>query len=61
MSFFPLCIVSVTSSEALSLGRYIEGQHRRVMQDIVSSKLYTEQFDAIQECFRNIGFTEEVL
>ncbi|XP_075896017.1 LOW QUALITY PROTEIN: myosin-IIIb [Nelusetta ayraudi] len=39
--------------------RYIEGQHRRVMQDIVSSKLYTEQFDAIQECFRNIGFTEE--
>lgn len=41
--------------------RYIDSQHRRVMQDIVSSKLYTEQFDAIQECFRNIGFTEEVL
>lgn len=31
------------------------------MQDIVSGKLYKEQFDAIQECFRNIGFTEEVL
>lgn len=31
------------------------------MHDIVSSKLYAEQFDAIQECFRNIGFTEEVL
>lgn len=30
------------------------------MQDIVSSKLYTEQFDAIQDCFRIIGFTEEV-
>uniref|UniRef100_A0A4W6FQT4 non-specific serine/threonine protein kinase n=1 Tax=Lates calcarifer TaxID=8187 RepID=A0A4W6FQT4_LATCA len=30
-----------------------------LMQDIVSSKLYKEQFDAIQECFRNIGFTEE--
>lgn len=41
--------------------RYIDSQHRRVMQDIVSSKLYKEQFDAIQECFRNIGFTEEVL
>uniref|UniRef100_A0A671YXR0 non-specific serine/threonine protein kinase n=1 Tax=Sparus aurata TaxID=8175 RepID=A0A671YXR0_SPAAU len=34
-------------------------QHRTVMQDIVSSKLYKEQFDAIQEGFRNIGFTEE--
>ncbi|XP_034069250.1 myosin-IIIb isoform X3 [Gymnodraco acuticeps] len=39
--------------------RYIDTQHCKVMQDIVSSKLYTEQFDAIQECFRNIGFTEE--
>ncbi|XP_070832062.1 myosin-IIIb isoform X3 [Chaetodon trifascialis] len=39
--------------------RYIDSQHRKVMQDIVSSKLYKEQFDAIQECFRNIGFTEE--
>ncbi|XP_068428559.1 myosin-IIIb [Clinocottus analis] len=39
--------------------RYIDSQHCKVMQDIVSSKLYTEQFDAIQECFRNIGFTEE--
>uniref|UniRef100_A0AAQ4RDJ3 Myosin IIIB n=1 Tax=Gasterosteus aculeatus aculeatus TaxID=481459 RepID=A0AAQ4RDJ3_GASAC len=34
-------------------------QHCKVMHDIVSSKLYAEQFDAIQECFRNIGFTEE--
>ncbi|KAG7227564.1 hypothetical protein INR49_005379 [Caranx melampygus] len=39
--------------------RYIDSQHSKVMQDIVSSKLYKEQFDAIQECFRNIGFTEE--
>ncbi|XP_010772768.1 myosin-IIIb isoform X3 [Notothenia coriiceps] len=39
--------------------RYIDTQHCKVLQDIVSSKLYTEQFDAIQECFRNIGFTEE--
>uniref|UniRef100_A0A668AY42 Myosin IIIB n=1 Tax=Myripristis murdjan TaxID=586833 RepID=A0A668AY42_9TELE len=34
-------------------------QHCKVMQDIVSSKLYKEQFDAIQDCFRIIGFTEE--
>ncbi|XP_026152300.1 myosin-IIIb isoform X1 [Mastacembelus armatus] len=39
--------------------RYIDSQHSKVMQDIVSSKLYKEQFDAIQDCFRNIGFTEE--
>ncbi|XP_047193228.1 myosin-IIIb isoform X1 [Scophthalmus maximus] len=39
--------------------RYIDSLHCKVMQDIVSSKLYKEQFDAIQECFRNIGFTEE--
>ncbi|XP_065818524.1 myosin-IIIb isoform X4 [Labrus bergylta] len=39
--------------------RYIDSQHCKVVQDIVSSKLYKEQFDAIQECFRNIGFTEE--
>uniref|UniRef100_A0A4W5R0B3 Myosin IIIB n=1 Tax=Hucho hucho TaxID=62062 RepID=A0A4W5R0B3_9TELE len=40
--------------------RYIENQHGKVMQDIVSSKLYKEQFDAIQDCFRIIGFTDEV-
>ncbi|XP_041858275.1 myosin-IIIb isoform X2 [Melanotaenia boesemani] len=39
--------------------RYIDSQQCKVMQDIVSRKLYKEQFDAIQECFRNIGFTEE--
>lgn len=42
------------------LSRYIENQHGKVMQDIVSSKLYKEQFDAIQDCFRIIGFTDEV-
>ncbi|KAF7215867.1 myosin-IIIb isoform X2 [Nothobranchius furzeri] len=39
--------------------RYIDSQQHKVMQDIVSRELYKEQFDAIQECFRNIGFTEE--
>ncbi|XP_066543987.1 myosin-IIIb isoform X2 [Amia ocellicauda] len=39
--------------------RYIDSEHGKVMQDIVSSKLYKEQFDAIQHCFRIIGFTEE--
>uniref|UniRef100_A0A8C9S558 Myosin IIIB n=1 Tax=Scleropages formosus TaxID=113540 RepID=A0A8C9S558_SCLFO len=40
--------------------RYIDNEHGKVMQDIVSRKLYKEQFDAIQDCFRIIGFTEEV-
>uniref|UniRef100_A0A673M0J2 Myosin IIIB n=1 Tax=Sinocyclocheilus rhinocerous TaxID=307959 RepID=A0A673M0J2_9TELE len=39
--------------------RYIDCINGKVMQDIVSSKLYEEQFDAIQDCFRIIGFTEE--
>ncbi|KAF6726742.1 Myosin-IIIb [Oryzias melastigma] len=39
--------------------RYIDSHQCKVMHDIVSRKLYKEQFDAIQECFRNIGFTEE--
>lgn len=41
--------------------RYIDCVNTKVMQDIISSKLYTEQFDAIQDCFRIIGFTEEVM
>uniref|UniRef100_A0A8C2J702 Myosin IIIB n=1 Tax=Cyprinus carpio TaxID=7962 RepID=A0A8C2J702_CYPCA len=40
--------------------RYIDCVNGKVMQDIISSKLYKEQFDAIQDCFRIIGFTEEV-
>ncbi|KAI1884833.1 hypothetical protein AGOR_G00213910 [Albula goreensis] len=39
--------------------RYIDSEHGKVMQDIVSSKQYKEQFDAIQDCFRIIGFTKE--
>ncbi|XP_016300883.1 myosin-IIIb [Sinocyclocheilus anshuiensis] len=39
--------------------RYIACVNGKVMQDIISSKLYEEQFDAIQDCFRIIGFTEE--
>ncbi|KAJ8416841.1 hypothetical protein AAFF_G00327190 [Aldrovandia affinis] len=39
--------------------RYIDNEHGKVMQDIVSSKLYKEQFNAIQDCFRIIGFTNE--
>ncbi|XP_062312272.1 myosin-IIIb-like [Osmerus eperlanus] len=39
--------------------RYINNEHGRAMQDIVSNKLYQEQFDAIQDCFRIIGFTDE--
>lgn len=40
--------------------RYIDSANGRVMQDIVSNKLYKDQFDAIQDCFRIIGFSEEV-
>lgn len=40
--------------------RYINSTNGKVMQDIVSSQLYKDQFDAIQDCFRIIGFSEEV-
>ncbi|KAI4886741.1 hypothetical protein NFI96_015752 [Prochilodus magdalenae] len=39
--------------------RYIDSANGKVMQDIVASKLYQEQFNAIQDCFRIIGFSEE--
>ncbi|KAK3569292.1 hypothetical protein QTP86_026559, partial [Hemibagrus guttatus] len=39
--------------------RYINSANGKVMQDIVSSQLYKDQFDAIQDCFRIIGFSEE--
>ncbi|XP_043931443.1 myosin-IIIb [Protopterus annectens] len=39
--------------------RYIDNENGRVMQDIVSNKSYREQFEAIQDCFRIIGFSEE--
>ncbi|XP_047011938.2 myosin-IIIb [Ictalurus punctatus] len=39
--------------------RYIDSANGKVMQDIVSSQLYKDQFDAIQDCFRIIGFSEE--
>lgn len=42
------------------LFRYIDSANGKVMQDIVSNKLYKDQFDAIQDCFRIIGFSEEV-
>ncbi|XP_048868016.1 myosin-IIIb [Brienomyrus brachyistius] len=42
-----------------TLPRYIDNEQVKVMQHIVLSKLYKEQFDAIQDCFRIIGFTEE--
>ncbi|XP_015214343.2 myosin-IIIb isoform X1 [Lepisosteus oculatus] len=39
--------------------KYIDNEKSKVMLDIISNKLYKEQFDAIQHCFRIIGFTEE--
>jgi len=59
------CIYSVTDRDhrftlLVCSFRYIDCVNGKVMQDIISNKLYKEQFDAIQDCFRIIGFTEEV-
>ncbi|XP_067994730.1 myosin-IIIb isoform X14 [Melanerpes formicivorus] len=39
--------------------RYIDNETGKVMQDIVTKDSYGRQFEAIQHCFRIIGFTDE--
>ncbi|XP_068804740.1 myosin-IIIb [Struthio camelus] len=39
--------------------RYIDNDTGRVMQDIIAKDSYGRQFEAIQHCFRIIGFTDE--
>nr|XP_025037955.1 myosin-IIIb [Pelodiscus sinensis] len=39
--------------------RYIDNETGRVMQDIITKDSYGKQFEAIQHCFRIIGFTDE--
>ncbi|KAL8183449.1 UNVERIFIED_CONTAM: Myosin-IIIb [Gekko kuhli] len=39
--------------------RYIDNDTGRVMCDIISKESYGTQFEAIQHCFRIIGFTDE--
>ncbi|GAB0191573.1 myosin-IIIb [Grus japonensis] len=40
-------------------GKYIDNETGRVMHDIVTKDSYGRQFEAIQHCFRIIGFTDE--
>eukprot|EP00072_Mus_musculus_P072770 XP_017174533.1 PREDICTED: myosin-IIIb isoform X9 [Mus musculus] len=39
--------------------RYIAGETERVMQDITSKESYRTQFEAIQHCFKIIGFADK--
>ncbi|XP_067891481.1 myosin-IIIb isoform X2 [Heterodontus francisci] len=39
--------------------RYIDNEKDKIMQDILTNSSYREQFEAIQHCFRIIGFTDE--
>ncbi|KFW75400.1 Myosin-IIIb, partial [Phalacrocorax carbo] len=39
--------------------RYIDNETGRVMHDIVTKDSYGRQFEAIQHCFKIIGFTDE--
>lgn len=43
-----------------TLFRYIDNETGRVMHDIVTKDSYGRQFEAIQHCFRIIGFSDEV-
>ncbi|NWJ08269.1 MYO3B protein, partial [Crypturellus undulatus] len=39
--------------------RYIDNETGKVMQDIITKDSYGRQFEAIEHCFRIIGFTDE--
>ncbi|KAJ7415576.1 Myosin-IIIb [Willisornis vidua] len=46
-------------SRVIKQAVYIDNETGRVMHDIVTKDSYGRQFEAIQHCFRIIGFTEE--
>lgn len=40
--------------------RYLCNEHIKLGPDIVNNAFYKEQFDAVEQCFKVIGFTLEV-
>lgn len=40
--------------------RYLLNEHIKLGPDIVNNTFYKEQFDAVEQCFKVIGFTLEV-
>ncbi|KAF2985655.1 hypothetical protein EK904_012190 [Melospiza melodia maxima] len=46
-------------SRVIKQAVYIDNETGRVMHDIVTKDSYGRQFEAIQHCFRIIGFTDE--
>lgn len=55
-----LCWLITYLELSFTLFRYIDNETGRVMHDIVTKDSYGRQFEAIQHCFRSIGFTDEV-
>lgn len=51
---------SSSSSVSFWLCRYLCNEHIKLGPDIVSNNSYKEQFDAVEQCFKVIGFTLEV-
>uniref|UniRef100_A0A3B1IRB9 Myosin IIIA n=1 Tax=Astyanax mexicanus TaxID=7994 RepID=A0A3B1IRB9_ASTMX len=41
--------------------KYLQNEHIKLVPDIVGSAFYKEQFEAVEQCFKVIGFTLEVL
>lgn len=70
--FFPHLLKKKKLSASLSLPcgswpivssscyRYLWNEHIKLGPDIVSNSFYKEQFDAVEQCFKVIGFTLEV-
>lgn len=61
LSYLWCCLLSTSCVGSCSaLFRYIAGETERVMQDITSKESYRSQFEAIQHCFKIIGFADKV-
>lgn len=53
-------IVSLFPDLRLRWFRYLCNEHIKLGPDIVNNAFYREQFDAVEQCFKVIGFTLEV-
>lgn len=41
--------------------RYLQNENVKLMPDIVGNATYKEQFESVEQCFKVIGFTLEVM
>lgn len=55
-----LCFLSLSLFFLFLSTRYIQNDHVKLVPDIMTNTFYKEQFEAVEQCFKVIGFTLEV-